>query len=219
MIKTKKFFSAAGAVALLCAVSILISGCAKGNKFLDEGDTFKDKKTKVVYNYAPACYEPISPSEKIYGQTKDSDFYSLEGIDPLKWLCEEGGTVFYASDLTLPSISEMSISYIDICTSDTTTITRAKISNANDISEIISAYADTDGIYYLGHTPETTYKIRFADASIGVYYSLSFIRYSEDYISAVNGEEKNYGKDFLYNRFEGKFVPAPEALVNYINEL
>ena len=205
---------------LCCTFSMLLCSCAKGNKFSYQGVSFKDKKTHVTYNYAPACYEPIAQDEKIYGHWDNTRFYALEGKDPLSWLCEENGTVFYADGTELPTLGEMQISYIDLCVETNSTITRGKITSDEDISSIIEHYISAKSISYRGLTPEKTYKIRFADTELGIYYSLTYIRYTEDYV-VLNDDstESVYGKDFLYNRFEDKFIVAPEALVGYINEL
>lgn len=198
-------------VALLCTVATLVCSCAKGNKFVSEGADFKDKKTKVSYAYAPACYEPIERGEEIYGQTKTVTFYEIKGQDPLKLICEENGTVFYAENNPLPTLDKMNISYIDICTETSSVSVKKKIEASEDISSVIENYTLAENLYYGATPPALTYKIRFADTTLGIYYSVVFIRYSENYLDC--------GKDFIYNRFEGKFSPAPETLVNYINEL
>lgn len=218
--KNNILLKAVSVLLLVCTVGALLCSCGKGNKFLYQGEVFKDKKTDVVYRYALACYEPISTEEEVYGSTDTTSFYALSGKDPLKWLCEESGTIFYAEDVTLPYIDEMDISYADICAETTSTITRQKIVDGGDLEAIINGYVEADGIYYLGKTPESTFKIRFADTSLGIYYSLTFIRYADDYtVYGEDSSETNYGKDFLYNRFEDKFVPAPAELVKYVDEL
>ena len=208
---------------IVCAACILLTllcSCSKGNKFEADGAVYKDKKTDVSYEAAPACYEPISVGSEVYGESENVSFYEIEGQNPLNWICEEGGTVFYADGVELPSLDEMEISYINICVETNTTVTRTKVQSAEDISDIVSAYVSADSIYYRGNTPALTYKIRFADSSNGVFYSVVFVRYAEDYtVKETDGTEKNYGKDFLYNRFEDRFVQAPDALVKYINEL
>lgn len=216
----RKAIRAVGILCVACLLLTALCSCAKGNKFEADGGVYKDKKTDVSYEAAPACYEPMAMGEEIYGQSDSVTFYEIEGQNPLEWICEEGGTVFYSDTLELPSLEEMKISYINICVETNTTVTRGKVQSAEDISDIVSAYVSADSIYYRGDTPALTYKIRFADSSIGVFYSVVFVRYAEDYtLKAEDGTLLNYGKDFLYNRFEDKFVKAPEALVKYVNEL
>lgn len=207
-------------VALLCTVMTFVCSCAKGNKFVSEGADFKDKKTNVSYAYALSCYEPIEKGEEIYGQTKTVTFYEIKGQDPLKLICEENGTIFYAEGNALPTLDKMDISYAEICTENSSVSVKKKIESKEDISSVINGYTLSESIYYGAVVPEKTYKIRFADTSLGIYYSVVFVRYSEDYtLKQSDGSVVNYGKDFLYNRFEGKFSVAPEILVNYIDEL
>ncbi len=209
-----------GALCVICLLIFSLVSCSKGNKFEADGGVYVDKKNKVSYEAAPACYEPMAMGEEIYGQSENVSFYEIEGQDPLEWICEAGGTVLYSDNITLPALDAMNISYINICVEASSTVTRGKVQNTEDISDIISGYVTSDSIYYRGDTPELTYKIRFADSERGIFYSVVFVRYSEDYtLKTEGGETQSYGRDFLYNRFEDKFVKAPDALVKYIDEL
>ena len=209
----KKTFSlrALGAIALLCVVSTLLCSCSKGNKFVSDGADFVDKKTDVSYLYAPACYEPIERGEDIYGKTKTVTFYEIKGQDPLKLLCEENGTVFYAEGTSLPTLDKMNISYMEICSESSSLTVNKKVESTADISTIVESYVMGENLYYGAVVPTQTYKIRFADTSLGIYYSFVFVRYADE----IAGK----GHDFIYNRYEGKFTPAPEILVEYINGL
>lgn len=209
--------------AFLCLFALIVcslGSCSKGNKFEADGGVYLDKKTDVSYEAAPACYEPMAVGEKIYGSSENVTFYEIEGQDPLLWICESGGTVLHADTIELPALDEMDISYINICVETSTTVNRGKVQSSEDINDIIGGYLSAESIYYRGEAPELSYKIRFADSSLGIFYSVVFIRYAEDYtLKAEGGEVQSYGRDFLYNRFEDRFVKAPEALVKYIDEL
>lgn len=211
--KNKKKFAlrALSAIALLCTAATLLCSCGGGNKFVSDGADFVDKKTDVSYVYAPACYEPIERGNDVYGKTKTVTFYEVKGQDPKKLLCEENGTIFYAEGTTLPALDKMNISYMEICTETSSLTVKKKVEASADISAIVEGYTMGENLYYGAVVPSVTYKIRFADTSLGIYYSFVFVRYADE----ISGR----GHDFIYNRYEGKFTPAPEILVEYINGL
>ena len=201
---SNKKFHLLAIVALLCALSLLLGSCSK--KFVSDGPDYKDRKTKVTYEYAPFCYEAIEVSEEEYAKSGYDIFYEIVGQDPLEWLCESSGTVFYSKKLTLPTLKEMNISYIEICSEASSITVKATINNADDIAAIISSYSSETPLSYSADVASTSYKIRFADTSLGLYYSVSFFAYSD-------------GGAYLYNRSEDRFVKAPAELISYINEL
>jgi hypothetical protein len=94
-----------------------------------------------------------------------------------------------------------------------------RITDTEVISAIIDGYLSESKILYPNKTASVSYKLRFADTTIGVYYCVDFVRYSEDYVLTIDGVETNLGRDFLYNRAEDRFIKAPEALVSEINAL
>lgn len=200
---TKRFYCLS-LVALLCALTLLLGSCSE--RFVSEGPDYRDRETKVTYEYAPFCYEAIETSKDVYAESENDIFYEIVGQDPLKWLCESSGTVFYAKGISLPSLDKMNISYIDICAEGSSVAVRSKITDSEHISAIVSSYISADSLEYSGDVASVSYKIRFADTSLGLYYSVSFLGYAD-------------GSAYIYNRSEERMVKAPAELINYINEL
>ena len=207
------------AILALLFVTLSLSSCVKGNKFVSEGSAFVDKKTDVSYDFAPLCYEPIAIGDKVYGSDGDIEFYEIEGQDPTKWLGDADGGVFYAKGVTLPTVDKMNVARLELCSVKNQLLVAKRITDAEIISAIIDGYLFADEIIYPNKTASVSYKLRFADTSIGVYYCIDFIRYAEDFIIKTDGTETNLGKDFLYNRSEDRFVKAPKTLVAEINAL
>ena len=199
-----KKFHLLAIVALLCALSLLLGSCSK--KFVSDGPDYKDRKTKVTYEYAPFCYEAIEVSEEEYAKSGYDVFYEIVGQDPLEWLCESSGTVFYSKKITLPTLDKMDISYIEICSEASSVTVKATITDADNIAAIISSYTSEEPLSYSADVADKSYKIRFADTSLGLYYSVSFFAYND-------------GSAYLYNRSEDKFVKAPVELISYVNGL
>lgn len=213
-----------GLLALLLCAATLISfvGCSKGSGFAFDGSKLVDKKNKVSYEYAPLSYEPMAVSETPYGEGEDVSLYAIEGKDPLKWLTDGDGTVFHASTVKLPGLDEMNISYVEICTEGKESVkVEATVTDAADIAASVGSYSEAQSIYYSGEDFAKSYKIRFADTELGLYYSVLFIRYENDYVTfSADGTEVNHGRDFLFDRYDDKkFVPAPAELVKYIDGL
>ena len=206
-------------ICLALAALILFSSCARGNKFAAEGLGFVDKKTNITYNFAPLCYEPIILGDKIYGSDGDIDFYEIMGQDPQMWLGDADGGVFYAQGITLPTLDKMNVTRIEICTVGSALLVRDRITEPDQISAIITEYMSEEKLIYPNTAANASYKLRFADSSLDIYYCLEFFRYSGGYITTKDGKEINHGTDFLYNRSEDRFVKAPLALSEYINAL
>lgn len=206
------------AVCLVCACTTLFFGCAKGNKFEMNDGKYMDSKTKISYIDAPACYEPIAKGEKIYGSYGDASFYEIVGIEPTKWICSDSGVVLYAEGETLPSLREMNVSRTEVMLEDV----RIAELTAEVSGQIIDLYSNGERISK-PMTPddsiETSWSIRFADESRGIYYVFEYFEMKADYVTKTeSGEEINHGKKFFYNRFESVCVEAGDVLESLVDE-
>ncbi len=197
-----------------CALSLLAS-CTKGNKFdMNDDGNFVDKKTNIVYTAAPACYEPIAMGEEVYGTLKGENadvlMYEIVGAASDKMLCESTGTVFYAEGFTLPTLNKMNISaceieigidsFRDVFSEDTETLIRTYTEGESFERPMASASLIVQSV-----------RVRFEDSDLGLYYYLSYMELSEDYVF----DGVNYGKYFLFNRFENRCVSADGLLDGY----
>ena len=209
------------AVAFICALSAVLSSCSKGNKFEIDGNKYVDKKTNISYIDAPASYSPIGIEDKVYGTFKELSLYAITGADPQKWLCEKQGTVFYADGVSLPTLVQMNVSAVDIMLEDVSLVT---VTDKAQISLFSAAYASASANSYAkplwsDDSIEINWRIRFKDESIGLYYTVAYIELKEDYvIESADGSEKNLGKKFFFNRYEGVFAPAGDVLDSYVEE-
>lgn len=211
-----------GLCAALCLLlaAMMLCSCAKTNKFIMNGSSFRDKKTDVTYLDAPSSIEAITVSDREYGKSGDILFYEIEGLDPLQYVCEQSGTVFYAEGLTIPTLSEMTLTFAQIRIEETTAKTIATLDTAEEANAIRDAYLNGDAISYPALTPKRNLRVRLCDESIGLCYSLVYVEYENDYIThAEDGTKINYGKCFLYNRFENRFVVAPALLSDRVAQI
>lgn len=209
----KKFSLTLISILLLCSLAITLGACSKDEQLVSDGPAFKDKRTKVTYTYAPFSYEPIEIGEEIYGESEYSKFYEIVGLDPLEFICEESGTVFHDEDITLPTPDQMSFEYLEICTEDETLTVNKTVTDTDAIKFIINDHLNAKKLTYSPDEASAVYKLRFADTSMGLYYSVELIRYADDIVE--NGT--NLGRDFIYDRSMRRFTEAPDALIAMID--
>ncbi len=221
MIRKSRYITAA--VALALCVCAILCGCSKGNKFVMQDGMYVDQKTDIAYHDAPACYEPLAIGEERYGLLGEVELFEIVGADPTKWLSEATGTVFYADGVTLPRVDELNTAYMSLVYEKSLeeTIQIAKITDAAVIETVAKAYADGEAISkpsWSADMYDVNWRIRFADESIGICYVLAYFELDKDYITTVDGTEVNYGKRFVYNRFEDKMVALSDVLAPYVTE-
>ncbi len=196
---------------VLCVIlAAILIGCST-NDFEVSGDKLVDKKTNIPYTFAPDCYVPIEMSTKVYGVIDKVTLYEIVGANPEHWLSESTGTVLYSGDVQLPTIGEMNISRTELLIDTSSSVEL----DAELSSTLIAAYIGnenisrpmppSDGIVHV-------VSIRFSDSSIGIAYLLTYMELTEDYIVA----DSNYGRYFLFNRFEERCVAVGNLLGEYL---
>ena len=204
-------------LALAALMLLSLVSCAKRGLVIN-GSELRDKRTRTTYNHASLSLEPIARGEEVYGSTDKYSFYEIVGQDPLNLLCEEDGTVFVSSKFTLPAPAQMSFAYLEICTETTSLTVNKTLTDTALISAVMAEHLGAPTLRYMGFEPSLVRKLRFADTSLGLFYTVQFLRYENDVIQLdENGVEVNYGKDCIYDRFEGRFTKAPAALVAAID--
>ena len=205
----------------LILVMMLLSSCAKGNKFEMQPNGFVDKKTGVEYVVASWEYEPITVTDQIYGKYKEFDveFFCLEGVDPAKLVADHVGTLYHSSDIKLPELSEMNISHVNIYDEEDKLV--RNISDAEFISALQTLYANGYNAYetieIMNSDFEINQRFKFANEELGVYYVLAYTEYTTEF-TYKDGEGKECtGKNVLYNRFAKKYVVIDDFISDYFN--
>ena len=87
------------------------------------------------------------------------------------------------------------------------------VTDTDAIKFIINDHLSEEKLTYSPVEASAVYKLRFADPSMGLYYSVELIRYAEDLTE--NGV--NVGRDFIYDRSMRRFTKAPDALIAMID--
>ncbi len=197
---------------LLCLTSLLLLPCLASCKVnLQSGDNgLYDKKNNISYCHAAPVYEAISLLKE-YGKltvtdTESYTLYTIPGMDGTEMLATEDFNIVYADTLDMPTLMEMMPTILRVC-NDSKEIKRME--DAETVLTLVGDYTEGEAIPYPGTTPLRTYKARFESVNYpGFYYTLTYVEYAENLVI----EEVSYGKYFLYNAYDRRFVPVGDAI-------
>ncbi|MBO5270941.1 MAG: hypothetical protein J6B77_09150 [Clostridia bacterium] len=193
----------------------------------DEKGGYVNSKNGDVYYPAPACYEVVSyVSEEAVAINDGFNFYAVEGTTDNAWLYNpDFGMLLYKEGETLPAISDFLPSAMDICLEgDVVNQTIFEIPNSEKINAVLSAYENGETTSYPGKQANYKFYLKFYSAEYSfLVYNLMFVQYGEDLVASKKNEsgevvQVNYGKNFLYNRYEDRFVAIGDEMQEYIDE-
>jgi len=207
---------------LICVTAVLLASCAKGNTFKLSSDGYLDKDTGVKYIPADWMYEPINVTDEIYGEYRDHDltFFVISGIDPLKYVSDHIGVVYHANNITMPSLGEMSVDFVDVFNQYDEVVTR--VTDADFIAELVEVYEagyNAGAVAYslasAGSNVVLNQRLKFADRECGFYYVLAYVEFDRDCMyTDANGKEQTT-KRFLFDRYNKIYVPVGDLFENY----
>ena len=194
---------------LACLTCVLSLASCRVNLTSGENGLYDDKN-KITYCHASPAYEAVA-LVKEYGKLTVTDqesyvLHTIPGMDPTEMLATEDYNIVYADHLTMPTLMEMGPTLLHIC-NDTYEIKRMEDTVA--IAALVAKYTVGEAIDYPGLTPIRSYKARFESSLYpGFFYTLTYVEYAEDLVV----EDENYGKYFLYNSFDKRFVPIDDTI-------
>ena len=210
-----KFIRRILSVICLLLTLLLLASCGLTiHEGIGEGDAM-DKSSGTAWYHASTCYEAVELESKL-GKLVVSDKESLEiykilDMDPDQWIATEEKNVLHTSDVALPSLSDMKPTELYFYIDGSAEHKLHTISDAEDLQSIIKAYSENESVKYPAQTAYKTYRVKFNSTVYkGLYYALTYVEYSEDYIV----DDANYGKYFLYDRFDQKFIPVGDEIHN-----
>ena len=211
-------------IALLMALSL----CSCGTKiqYNGEDNSYTDKKGNA-YLRASSAYEPVSyKTDKTFGKLiagiGEFDLYQIANAPEGEWVTTADGDVLYREGVKLPALGEFETSHIYVCREGESIHAFANITKAEDVAAILKVYLEGESIPYPSKTAEQNLRLRFAsDEYPFLYYRLVYLEYTSDvivYTTDENGNEvgTNYGKYFIYNRDDGRCVPAGDVVHTYV---
>lgn len=200
------------AAALLLSAVMLTASLASCRlhkvKFDPENNRYTDSRTDISYLDAPGCYEPVAIGKEYaklsFGGKSSLVLYEVGNMDPAKWLCEEGKTVFYAEGETLPTLTEMAPTQVHLCIEEASTMVLSTITDAADIAALVDVWLSGEEVAYTGMEPNINLRVKFESQTYpGLYYSLIYLEYGD-------------GTKVLYDRYAARCVNAGDVLLEYV---
>ncbi len=214
MARKSRYIAALALVLCLCAV---LASCSEKNKFTMKDGMYVNNTTNIAYHDAPGCYEPLFIGEELYGKIGDVELFEVVGADTNEWLCDASGTLFYADGIELPTVDKLNTAYMSLVYEEETV---AKVTDKEFIARVAGAYvngATLEKPYWTSEMFDINWRIKFVDESRGICYILEYYELTEAYlVSDGNGGNTDYGKRFIYNRFEEKLVAVDDMLASYV---
>lgn len=212
-------------VALTLALC-LVSCSGTKIKYNGEDGSYTDKKGNV-YLRAPSAYEPVSyKTDKTFGKLiagiGEFDLYQIANAEQGDWVTTADGDVLYKDGVKLPTLTEFGTDIIWVCREGESIHAFARIENADEIEVVIEKYLEGESIPQPIRAAEQNLRLRLAsDEYPFLYYRLTYLEYADDVIvyttdAQGNEIETNYGKYFIFNRDDGRFVPIGDVVHKYV---
>lgn len=199
-------------LSLLLACLMLVGGLTscRLHKVNYDSQGYVDNRTAIRYIDAPGCYEPVAIGKEyaklMYNRKATVIFHEIGGMDPAKWLCEEGKTVFYAEGVTLPTLTEMAPDKVHLCIEEALTMVLTTIDDPADVQALMEVWLNGEEVTYTGLEPVLNLRVKFESPTYpGLYYSLIYLEYSD-------------GSKVLYDRYSARCVNAGDVLLEYVGE-
>jgi hypothetical protein len=148
--------------------------------------------------------------------------YQIAGAAKGEWVTTADGDVLYKKGVKLPTPVEFGAKSIYVCREGESIHAFARIEKSVEVSAILKAYLEGESIPYPNKMAEQSLRLRFvSDDYPFLYYRLTYLEYAGDvivYTTDADGNEieTNYGKYFIYNRDEGRCVPAGDVVHKYV---
>ncbi len=216
-------------VSAVAALGLALCLCACGGakiQYNGEDGSYTDKKGNE-YLRAPSAYEPVSyETDKPFGTLTagigEFELYQIAGAAQGEWVTTADGDVLYKDGVKLPTLAEFGTDHIFVCREGEKIHAFANIQKSDEVAAILKAYLEGESIPYPNRMATESLRLRFAsDEYPFLYYRLTYLEYSSDvivYTTDADGNEieTNYGKYFIYNRDDGRCVPAGDGVHKYV---
>lgn len=200
----------AGGVGLLVTVVLaIVLNLPHYATFTPDGDAFVDGDTGITYYRAPSgAYEPVTYYNRVYGKWGDLTLHEIKGALKKEWLALELShgicDIFYAEDVTLPSLSDFDTSRILVCVD-----TESDVDCLIKITDEADLRAVTDELLASAEAPSLSansgiYTLRFESKTYPwLYYCVKYIVGSD-------------GSYCYYDYATGEYVKASGLVDEYI---
>jgi len=217
--------------ALLMATLFLFCACANKSQTLTYKDgAYQSGNGDTSFCKAPLNYraQSIVKGTVIFNLSRSSKrdpipLYAIDGLSTTDWLTDENFTLYYNSDRTLPTLTEMNPCAISLRLSgDPTGTTLGYLGEdqtiaISDLMEIL-----TKGTSHPGNkisVPHTEcYELLFESKQYpGIFYVLQYLTYDESIRYIDENETIEVKKGVVYDVDADRFYVMGEILEDYFN--
>lgn len=234
LIKKRILIGAVSAVTLLAVAGLIVLLVLKltaAHPITAGPDAFVDEKTGVAYKAADPSFVCAEKGDLYAVEKKtltndktgesweiEHQYYQVKGVDPLKFLCADDGTILYASDIPMPEFGTDTVSCIRVSTTSSISAILQNITEPATVKKVTDLYLHDKSYPYPATSVVGSYDLLFEfEETPGIYYSMRYLSYRSDCTNIdADGKTENLGRNFLYNRYEGRFVPIGDLLEEYI---
>ena len=177
--------------------------------------TYKDKKMQnkrlgLEYYAAPTNYEAVSQGEA-YGYYKKSNMtlYTVVGLDPSEWLTQGytgvATTMFYSTDITLPTLSEMEPNKVYICSNEEITYSIATVDDLATVNALVDSFENGEYEEWPLVNSVATYELKFysEDKYPHIYYNLTYGEFPEGEFLYDRNTKRSVRIDGIISAFTG----------------
>ncbi len=208
---------------LLLSCACLLCACSSVRKLkVNDNDTYTDRRSGVTYRPLPACYEPATLGAE-YASFKLGDvtttLHVVSALPPENFLGSMHNATYANEALDIPDFAALDISRVLIYAKSAPSIPSATLQMTEEthgavILALREAYLNGTRVSYPSfYRQDAAYTLRFEATNLpGVYYCFSYIEYAEDIYEMIDGEERNLGRYFLYDRYNKICVAIDGAL-------
>lgn len=216
-------------VALLLAILCLLPACTKKAYELElEDGVFQNEKKELAFAEAPACYRACSALTgeviaNITGLWSEAlPLYAIEGLSTENYLTDANYTLYYNTNLTLPTLAEMKPHYISLGSPGTNSateldaLTESEQTQIDDLVEILTVGTSYPASKITAYTPESRFELLFLSKEYpGFFYVLEYWKYTDPITFSDGDREITVQKGVVYDRAENCFYVMGSILEDY----
>lgn len=197
-------------IAAICLIAVIaiwvIASMPHYSTIEADGDRYIDRSTGIYYLAAPLNYEPVSYTRSPYGKLSGNYVYPITGKSTSEWLAEDYYGilyVYYAEELTLPTLDEFYPDRIQVCSDNSSAVVRlADIKDEDDVDSVIRCILNAPEASE-PTSSEAVYTLRVSSSRY------SWIYYNITYIVSESGR-------YYYDRGTGRCVEADGIVAEYL---
>ena len=216
-----------------------------------ENGALRDEKNEVTFLSAPFNYKAVAidPNRQVAiiktSKGADVPLYAVKGMDRTQWIAREDYTLYYRSDVQLPTLSEMQVTSIAVSRVSTNALETGRLESKAEIDDLVETYEQGTTIPRdkVTASPAARFELLFfSDTYEGIAYSLEYWKFDSEVviyaaltesgevpslypgiratIEEISGERVavfHLGKGLIYDRMQNCVYAVGSVVEDYFN--